>query len=334
MRVGIDTFTLRELELNPFQQLDYIKERSFEGAQFGGLQSLSAELDPGELGELRGHADTLGLYCQVSVSSPNPHLGADDADTCIARISREIRAAAACGWHELHSSLGGDRTRFDHPVPWPQHLADSAELIAQLAPVLREHGSRINLENHGDTTTFELVQLAESVGPEIAGICLDTANVLCLAEDPVAGAKRAAPYTHLTHTKDAIVYFCDHGVQRQGRPPGEGALDWEQILPILAEYEPDLPLSIEDHKWLFEARFFDPEWLAAVPELLREDLVEVVRLAWHGQQKIDAGAWPAPEAYEAIPFMEQIEERLASGREYLMATLEKLNLRSESQTPS
>jgi len=55
MRVGIDTFTLREFELNPFQQLDYIKERDFEGAQFGGLRSLSAELDPGVGGDLLQH---------------------------------------------------------------------------------------------------------------------------------------------------------------------------------------------------------------------------------------------------------------------------------------
>ena len=331
MQIGIDTFTLGPLKLDAFQQLDYIESRGFEGAQFGGLRSLSPTLDQGELDEVRGHADSLGLYCHVSVSSPNPHLGPDSVDDCVTRLSREIPIAAACGWHELHASLGNDRTRFEHPVPWSQHLAHSAAVLKQLGPQLRDHGSRINLENHGDTTTFELVQLAESVGPDIAGICLDTANVLCLAEDPVAAAKRAAPHTHLTHAKDAIVYFCDRGVQRQGRTPGEGVLDWEQILPILAAYEPDLPLSIEDHKWLFEARFFDPDWLASIPDLTREDLAEVTRLAWHGQQRIDAGEWPEPNEYEAIPYIAQIEARLESGGAYLTALLDRLDLRKGRQ---
>jgi hypothetical protein len=67
--------------------------------------------------------------------------------------------------HELHSSLGGGDERYLDPVPWTQQLADSTRFIRSLAPVLRQHGSRIDLETHGDTTTWELVRLAEDVGP-------------------------------------------------------------------------------------------------------------------------------------------------------------------------
>ena len=38
---------------------------------------------------------------------------------------------------------------------------DAAAFLRTLAPVLRHHGSRINLETHGDSTTFELIRLIE-----------------------------------------------------------------------------------------------------------------------------------------------------------------------------
>ncbi|HJN16561.1 MAG TPA: sugar phosphate isomerase/epimerase [Armatimonadota bacterium] len=320
MRVGIDTFTIRELGLDPIQQLDYIRNRGFEGAQFGALGT-----DVGRLREIRAHADALGLYSHVSVLSPNPYFGETSRAERVQTIRQQIEAAAECGWHELHSLLGGEDTRYRDPVPWPTHLADSSELIRELAPVLRAHGSRIDLETHGEVTTFELVRIAEDVGPDVAGICLDTANVLIFGEDPVAAARRAAPYTHLTHAKDAILYFSDRGVTRQGRPPGEGIVDWGQILPILAEHEPDLPLSIEDHKWLFGAWMFESDWLAEQGDLSRDELAEFVRLAWDCQRRIESGELPPPDEYEEIPYLGQIEDRLASAREYFHGLLARMD---------
>lgn len=327
MKVGLDTFTIHELGLDPFATLDFLRHHRLEGAQFGSVRSLSASLDPGELRELRQEADRLGLYTHVSVPTCNPHLVEGSLDDHYAELVRQIEAAAACGWHELHTSLGGGQERYEHPVRWTQHLADSAGFIRRLGPVLRQHGSRVNLETHGDTTTFELVRLIEDVGPDIAGICLDTANVLCHAEDPVAAARRAAPYTHLTHLKDAIVFFCERGYTRQGKPPGQGCLDWERILPILGEHQPHLPLSIEDHKWLFTFAIFDPWWLSLHPDLTTEELAQVVKLAWQCERRIAAGELPPPDEYEAIPFLDQLEERLSSGRDYLVGVLERRGLR-------
>ena len=327
MQVGLDTFTIRELNLGPFETLDYLKAHELEGAQFGGLGALSKTLDPGELREVRAYGDNLGLYTHVSISTCNRHLVNGPLDEHLKQIEKQIKLAAGCGWHELHVSLGGLTERYEHPVPWTQHLTDAADLIRGLGPILREHGSRVDIETHGDTTTFELVRLIEDVGADIAGICLDTANVLCHAEDPVLAAQRAAPYTHLTHTKDAITYFFPGGYQRQGRTPGEGVLDWEAILPILGEHAPGLPLSIEDHKWIFDFQIFDERWLSLHPDLTLFELAKTVETTWNCQQKINSGEWPDPEEYEAIPYLDQIEDRLASGRDYLKGLLAQLGLR-------
>lgn len=326
MRVGIDVFTISHLGLDAFATLRYIKEHGLDGAQFGGLRGLSGKLDGGELREIRACADGLGLYTHVSVPGCNPYLVAGPLEDHRAEIARQVAAAAACGWHELHSSLGAGPERYDHVVPWTRHLTDSADFIKSLAPVLRAHGSRINLETHGDTTTFELVRLIEDVGPDVAGICLDTANVLCHVEDPVLAARRAAPYTHLTHAKDGILFFTESGYTRQGRPPGQGCLDWERILPVLAEHSPDLPLSIEDHKWLFEFAIFDERWLSLHPDLTCSELAKVMQLAVACERRIQAGDLERPYEYEAIPFARQMPARLAAGRDYLRALLCRLGL--------
>ena len=322
MRIGIDTFSIRDLKLDPLAQLDWIQTRHFDGAQFGCLGT-----DTGKLKEVRARADELGLYSHVSVGSPNWRLGTGTRQDCVAALRAQIAAAAAAGWHELHSSLGSQRNRYHHETQsWTVQLEGSTELLLELAPVLRDSGSRVNLETHFDTTTFELIRIADAVGPDVCGICLDTANVMLFGEHPIQAMRRAAPYTHLTHIKDAFLSFGDRGLVRQSQPPGRGAIDWEQGLPILAEHEPDLPLSIEDHKWLFEAEIFEEWWHAEQQDLTREELAQTVSLAAQGQREILTGVRPDPEEYEQIPHLDELEERMAAGRDYLRQLLARLDL--------
>jgi len=326
MKVGLDGFALHPLKLDAFGMFDYCAEHGFAGVLLSGTRGLSETLDHGELMAVRSRADGLGLYTHVSAYPVNPHLSAESPDEVVNDLTAQIEAAAACGWHELHSSLGAEKERYESEVPWAQQFADSAELLQRLAPVLRDHGSRINLENHGDTTTFELARLAEQVGPDVVGICLDTANLLVFAENPVDAFSRAAPYTHMTHTKDAIIYFCDTGLERQGRAVGQGCIPWEEALPILGRHSPDLHLSIEDHKWLFYAHIFDEKWMAEQKDLTRDELARTVRIAWATQQKINAGELPDSQTYESVPYADEMQERLDFGRDYLNALLEKLGL--------
>ncbi|MDH7570920.1 MAG: sugar phosphate isomerase/epimerase family protein [Armatimonadota bacterium] len=326
MQVGLDVFTIRELGLGKYAVLDFLEQHGFEGAQLGTLRSLSPTLDQGELKEFRAEADRRGLYTHVSVPGCNPHLMRGSVEEHQAELARQIEIAATCGWHELHASLGSGPERYEHPVPWAQHLADSAAFLERLSPVLRHHGSRIDLETHGDVTTFELVRLIERVGPDTTGICLDTANVLCHAEDPVLAARRAAPYTHLTHAKDALLFFSARGYTRQGRPPGEGCLEWEPIVAALAAHAPGLPLSIEDHKWLFEFAVFEEEWLALHPDLTCAELMKVIRLTVECERRIASGALQNPLAYEEIPYTQQMMERLNAGRDHLRAIVKRLGV--------
>ncbi len=321
MKVGIDTFSISSLNLDAFGQLDWIAGHGFDGAQFGCLGT-----DPVLLRDIRSRADGLGLYSHVSIGSPNPALGAKSARDLEAEMVKQIEAYATDGWHELHSALGADSNRYRHEtISWPDQLKASTEALLRLAPVLRHHASRINLETHFDTTTFELARLCETVGPDVCGVCLDTANVMLFGEHPVRAARRVAPFVHLTHTKDAFLFFCTTGLRRQTVPPGSGAIDWEALLSALGEVSPDLPLSIEDHKWLFGAEIFESWWHEQQPDLTREELAMTVQLAWQGHQQILSGERPDPDEYEKIPYAEEMESRLTRGRDYLRGVLKKLD---------
>ena len=242
-------------------------------------------------------------------------------------MTREIEMCAATGWHELRAVLGGVEERFGPDARWREHRQSCIELLKAVAPVLKANQCRINLEDHGDLSTFELVEIVEDVGPDVVGVNLDTANVLLFAEDPVMAAGRVAPYTHLTHAKDGILFFTDGGVTRQGRPPGGGVVDWPGVLEVLAEHNPEMPISIEDHKWLFEVKIFENAWHEAHGRVSTYELSQFVRLAAEGSRKLMTGELPDAAQYESIPFVEQMGDRLSQGRTYLQGLVAELGLR-------
>ncbi|MCL2664552.1 MAG: sugar phosphate isomerase/epimerase [Defluviitaleaceae bacterium] len=324
MRVGIDSMTLGPLKLNAIEMLDYAKKNGFEGIQFGSVRGLSPNLDAEELKRIKAHGDNNGLYTHIGISPVNPVVYNEGFDSLASRIRVEIEAAAQAGWHELHSIINIGSERYTHKIPWAAHIDGAIRLINRLRPVLEKNASRINIETHIETT-FDIINVISCTGTHLTGVCLDTANTLVNAEDPVMAARRVAPYTHLTHTKDAIVCFCEEGVLRQGKPVGMGSVDFETILPVLAEYSPDLPLSIEDHKWLFKANIFEEDWIKKNPDLTPLELGLFVKLAWQTQQKLFSGEIPPVDEYGTKPFIDELEERLFFGRNYLNGLLKKMD---------
>lgn len=321
MKVGMDSFTVNHLQLNPYQVLDLAKKLGLDGVQYGGISELSKSHDVGELKDIRDYATTLGMYIEVSTSVCNPLLtGLKEADQQ-AQIENEIRLFAALGWHELRSVISRYDERYRHPIPWEIHLQKSSDFVRSLRPVLADCDSRINLENHGDST-FDILHVVETAGEDICGVCLDTANTLVNAEDPVLATKRVAPYTHMTHIKDGIIFFTANGVTRQSKPVGQGIVDFAQIIPILNQYNPGLTLSIEDHKGLFEFSMFDEQWIEKNPGLTPYELGQYVKLASVTEHKLKKQEIDDVDTYEAIPYPLQMEERVRESAQYLRMLLE------------
>jgi len=324
VRVGLDVYTVTHLGLDAFQTLDYCTAHGLEGAHFFTPFQLSETLDMGRMREIRQEADRRGLYFEVGLPTVNPHKFGPEHD---ARVRACARACRELGCRELRSHFGARGDRLNPTTAWADQIRDGTDYLRTLGPLLRDLDCRIDLETHADCTTTELLRVVEALGEDRQGICIDVGNTFRQLEDPVAAVRRAAPYTHITHTKDAILFFTDRGLAWQTRPCGEGAIDWSLVLPILGEHAPALTLSIEDEPYVRDLPIFEPDFLAYHPDLTPLELAALVRVAHAWTPRIERGEVPEPYAYEAEGWRSSADGRIDRAAVHLKTTLDALGLR-------
>jgi hypothetical protein len=151
--------------------------------------------------------------------------------------------------------------------------------------------------------------LIEKVGADCVGVVFDTANGLQRGEHPVFAAKRLAPYIRQTHIKDAYVGRAPGGLDFQTRPVGGGIVDFAAILPILAEANPTLNLSLEVAQSVADKprkanprqciEIDDPIWRAGHPDLTADELAAYMAMVDAYEKRVASGAVLDWEAYES-----------------------------------
>ncbi|MDQ4215034.1 sugar phosphate isomerase/epimerase family protein [Microbacterium sp. ASV81] len=309
MRVGVDSTKFPGSEEHgALWMLERAAELGLEGVYFRSVLELSPTLDEGEVRAAAQCAADLGLTLEAGVGKVNPfstpeapairRLGGDYR----AGIVRMIESSAAAGIHELWSALSNyqfrlaekgrfafDRFRTD--VDWPDQLVATERFLHSLAPVLRAHGTHLNIETHEEITTYELVRLVEEVGPDVLGITFDSANVVVRGEDPVAAARRVSPYLRASHIRDVALMFTPEGLSRFLLPVGDGVLDWPALLAALGPHQ-DVMLSIEgiiSNRAEMGIHLYDEQWREGHPDLSLDEVVELVRLAREYEQKAARG---------------------------------------------
>jgi sugar phosphate isomerase/epimerase len=321
MRVGVDGRKIpRAKEYGPFKSFNHGQELGMEGLFFRTVLEMSPTLDHGEMREIKAHADSLGMYVESGLGKVNPYASpeapelrmAGDGDILLG-FRRMLEACHAGGISEVwigtanfkgvyRGNFSYDRFRTD--VTWQEQLEASARFLHKLAPIARDLGIHMNMETHEEITTFEVVRLVEEIGPDVMGVTFDVANVTHRGEDPVAAAKRVAPYTRQTHLKDIVHMFVEDGAVRQMRPCGQGIVDYDIILPLLYQHNPTLHLTIENPNTHGRTlmQVFDPIWHASHTDLTPAELAEFFRQTRLYDTKTVSGEWPTLDAYDAIPF--------------------------------
>src|SRR5579859_429238 len=302
-------------KLGPEGLLDRVHELGFDGVFFRSILDLDPQLDLDHLQAIRRRADDYGLYFEVGLGRVNPFNTAESPEiralgTGDYRLGMErmIRAAHVIGCTELWADTANSQTgswqlhaidRFRTDVTWPEQLAATQRFLSSLAPVLRELGCRIDLETHEEITTHELVAMIQAIGPDVLGVTLDLANVVIRGEDPLAATRRVAPYVHLSHMRDVVLYFIPQGLARQIRPCGEGVIDWQRVLALLAEHTPQLHLSVENVSGPNRAHIaiYDPRWQASHPDLSADELATLVRHAHETDARVRRGEITDPSSY-------------------------------------
>jgi sugar phosphate isomerase/epimerase len=337
MQLGIEANHLPGFSTRtPQATLSLAKALGFDGLFVKSVLDLSPTLDPGALAAIKALADDLGLYLECGVSRVNPYNTAESPEIRALGggdyrlgLERMIHAAHAIGctnlWAETATSsnkpypLPFNVDRFRTDVSWTDQLLATEKFLRRLAPLLRDLGSRLCLETHEEITSYEVVRLVESVGPEVIGVTFDPGNVVVRGEAPLAAARRVAPYTRLTHLKDPLLTASPRGLTRRINPCGRGCIDWPALLAILGQHQPDLHLTLEDHKGGVEIPLYEAAWQEAHPDLNVAEVAELFRLAQQCESRIRNGAIPDPASDDTIPFAEQWRERLLQSAAHLRA---------------
>ncbi len=323
MLIGIDDYTIAHRGLTAEQTLELARQRRLDGVQFLLPSTIDPDLNPSRLERFREQAESMSLYLEVGIPSPNPiHHERREGRSITPRehardLARHLEAVAALGCRHARAYVGDRHDRFRVDPDWTTQQAATLEVLGLLRPLLRSMHLRVALENHADLTADELLRFVETAGTDIAGVTLDTGNLVLRLDDPIEATERLAPLVLCTHIKDAVLAFTDRGLCWQARPIGSGVMPITEILARLTAANPGVNLSIELHPRIYDLPIYERAWLAHFPELRPESLAAVVHLAAACERRFADGSLERPDVVEAVPWEDRDLDWLAHSVGYL-----------------
>ncbi|HEX2035943.1 MAG TPA: sugar phosphate isomerase/epimerase [Chloroflexota bacterium] len=334
MRLGIDTFSVRFQGWDAFQTLEYAARVGLDVVQFSTRENLDSH-DPGYLDEVKAHAGRLGLQLEVGMGSIDRHAASfrPELGTGAEQLADMCRAAARLGSPVVRCFLGMQSDR-QGAVPFSEHVAECERTLQEVAPLARELGLKIAIENHGfgDFLAHELKALIERAGPDYAAVTLDTGNPAYAAEDPHYSAEVLAPYVATTHFRDTAIWEDERGAVAQWTILGQGTVDLRAVLAVLQRVCPHVAVDLETITGgaprLIPYLDPDSEFWKLYPDMPARSLARYVALARKGTR---AGAGPleqltgqpgpgtAPEQAERLRAqqLEHFERSVAYARDVL-----------------
>jgi sugar phosphate isomerase/epimerase len=235
-----------------------------------------------------------------------------------------VEAVAALGCRHARAYVGDRHDRFRTGTRWPEQIDATVEVLTRLTPKLRELGVKIAIETHADITTDELLGLLDRLDPDVAGVTLDTGNLVMRLEDPVKAVARLVPRVLSTHVKDCVLASTQRGLAWQARPVGSGILPMPDLLAPIILANPRVHLSIELHPRTYDLPINDPTWLSFFPGLKSSSLASVVELARRCEASYADGTMAPPDQIEAIPWPDRDLEWLALSLGYLRSVVSAL----------
>ena len=203
-----------------------------------GAAGIQAPLH-GDLRQLRGRAEQLGMYIEGMVQLPaNGETSAFEKNIQDAKDAGAlcVRAAALSGRrYESFASL----------ADWRKFVTDSRGNLETALPILEKYKIPLALENHKDWTADEMVELMKSHPSEYLGVCLDFGNNIALLDDPINVTEMLAPFTIATHVKDMGVEWFNDGFLLSEMVLGQGFLDLPRMIALVRQSRPATRFSLE-----------------------------------------------------------------------------------------
>jgi sugar phosphate isomerase/epimerase len=328
LKVGVDSYSLKPLDLTPFELLEWAVMNGADGVQFSEVNvPPGTAVDRIFLQELRSYAGENRLYIEWGGGQHIPLDLETGRPKDILAVNRKAADEACQVGSPTVRSCSGGLMRWKKEAPsTDEFLRLTAAALRAQKPMLRDSGVVLAIETHFEFTSFELLRLFEMCGAvpgEYLGICLDTMNLLTLLEDPAAAARRLLPWVVTTHIKDGGLMLTADGFVSFTAEAGKGVIDLAGIIEGLAAVHPHVTLTVEDHGGDFLIPVNDPDFLARFPDLAVPELVGLLRLAVRTRALMESGKlavlprdrWPAACEPRVKRDIQSVRRLTGGGRE-------------------
>lgn len=234
MKIGIDSYGLHPLDLDPLGIMEWAVKHGAKGVQFSGLESHHREkADKAYLKDLAQYAEEKGLYLEWGGGQHIPFDLSSWQRIDLGEINRKAAEEASVIGTRIIRSCSGGLMRWNPASPMTETLLQeaAASLLSQ-KQMLIDHNVILAIETHFEFTTWELLRLferCETEPGEYLGICLDTMNLLTMLEDPIKAVERILPWVVSTHIKDGAIIFLEDGMMTFPVEIGKGIMDIKKI---------------------------------------------------------------------------------------------------------
>ncbi len=245
IRLGYDTYTIRALNWNAFQHLDYVQQQKLDAVQFSSLDSFES-LEPSYLAKVKARGEELGIrldagigcVCELS-KSWNPKHG-----TPRAVLEQGLDAAHAIGATVMRCYMGSQLDRYGDK-PLEQLMEATVTNFKAVRAKAVDLNVKIAIENHKDMQSWQVRTLIEEAGKDYVASNLDLGNPCNVMEDPLTALETLGPYAVTTHIRDTAVYEIPQGAAIQWTALGDGSVNLKKIVKRYEEICPQASFQLE-----------------------------------------------------------------------------------------
>ena len=285
IKLGLDNFSVRALNWNAAQLIDYAVRLKTDSLFITDLKPLENFQD-GYLQDVRKMAADRGLQIHLGSWSicPTSTRFRKDWGTAEEHCRLGLRLAKALGSPVFRVILGTGDDRLT-PGGIEARIADTVKVCKACRSEALDAGVKIAVENHaGDMQAWELVTLIEAAGKEYVGANIDSGNAAWTFEDPLENLEILGPYVVTTSLRDSAIWESANGATVQWTAMGEGTVDLKAYFDRFAQLCPGIPVHIETISgFARELPYFKTDFWKAWPKARAQGLAKFMALAKKGK---------------------------------------------------
>jgi sugar phosphate isomerase/epimerase len=223
----------------PFQNnIDFLVHCHSLGA--GGVQIGVSGWDKDMARQVRGKAETLGMFVEGSIAMPKK-------ESDLEKFSKEIKDGKEAGISVFRTvSLGPRRYEaLKSQSEFEEFLKIAYQGMKWVKPILENENVELAIENHKDWRTEELLAALKHFDSEHLGVTLDFGNSIALMEEPMETLEALAPFTFSAHIKDMALEEAPEGFLMSEVPLGQGILDLPKMVKVCRSKRENMRFNLE-----------------------------------------------------------------------------------------